>query len=34
MNLKELKYPVGKFKKPASITIEMIDAAISDIENF
>lgn len=34
MNLEELKYPVGKFKKPASITKEMIDAAISDIENF
>lgn len=34
MNLEELKYPVGKFKKPASITKETIDAAISDIENF
>lgn len=34
MNLEELKYPFGKFKKPASITKETIDAAISDIENF
>lgn len=34
MNLDELKYPVGKFIKPEFITKEIIDSAISDIENF
>ena len=34
MNLDELKYPVGKFIKPESITKEIIDSAISEIENF
>ena len=34
MNLEALKFPVGKFVKPESITKEIIDAAISDIENF
>ena len=34
MNLEQLKYPVGKFVKPESITKEIIDSAISEIENF
>ena len=34
MNLEQLKYPVGKFVKPESITTELIDSAISEIENF
>lgn len=34
MNLEALKFPVGKFVKPASITREIIDSAISEIENF
>ncbi|WP_312751027.1 YfiT family bacillithiol transferase [Epilithonimonas hominis] len=34
MNLEQLKYPVGKFVKPESITKDIIDSAISDIENF
>ena len=34
MNLEALKFPVGKFVKPESITKEIIDSAISDIENF
>lgn len=34
MNLEELKFPVGKFKKPESITKEIIESAISEIENF
>lgn len=34
MNLEQLKYPVGKFSKPEFITKELIDSAISDIENF
>ena len=34
MNLEQLKYPVGKFSKPESITKEMMDSAISEIENF
>lgn len=34
MNLEELKYPVGRFVKPESITKEIIDSAISEIENF
>lgn len=34
MNLDELKYPVGKFIKPEFITKEIIDSAISEIENF
>lgn len=34
MNLEKLKYPVGKFSKPESITKELIDFAISEIENF
>lgn len=34
MILEQLKYPVGKFVKPESITTELIDSAISEIENF
>lgn len=34
MNPEALKFPVGKFVKPESITKEIIDSAISDIENF
>ena len=34
MNLDELKYPVGKFSKPELMTKELIDSAISEIENF
>jgi hypothetical protein len=34
MNLEELKFPVGTFLKPESITKEIIDSAISEIENF
>ena len=34
MNLEQLKYPAGKFVKPESITKEIIDSAISEIENF
>ena len=34
MNLEALKFPVGKFQKPELITKEIIDSAISDIENF
>ncbi len=34
MNLEQLKYPVGKFVKPKSITNDIIDSAISEIENF
>lgn len=34
MNLEALKFPVGKFQKPESITKEMIDSAINEIENF
>lgn len=34
MNLEQLKYPVGKFVKPESITKEIVDSAISEIENF
>ena len=34
MNLEQLKYPVGKFVIPESITKEIIDSAISEIENF
>ena len=34
MNLEQLKYSVGKFVKPESITKDIIDSAISDIENF
>lgn len=34
MNLEQLKYPAGKFVKPESITREIIDSAISKIENF
>ncbi len=34
MILEQLKYPVGKFVKPESITKEIIDSAISEIENF
>jgi len=34
MNLEELKFPVGKFIKPGSITKKIIDSAISEIENF
>lgn len=33
MNLDKLKYPVGKFVKPESITKDHIDSAISEIEN-
>ena len=34
MNLDELKYPVGKFIKPEFVNKEIIDSAISEIENF
>lgn len=34
MNLEQSKYPAGKFVKPESITKEIIDSAISEIENF
>lgn len=34
MNLEELKYPVGKFIKSESISKEVIDSAIFEIENF
>lgn len=34
MNLEQLKYPVGKFVKPEAISKEIIDSAISEIENF
>jgi hypothetical protein len=34
MDIEALKFPVGKFVKPESITKEIIDSAISDIENF
>ena len=34
MNLEQLKYPAVKFVKPESITKEIIDSAISEIENF
>ena len=34
MNLEQLKYPAGKLVKPESITKEIIDSAISEIENF
>jgi hypothetical protein len=34
MNFEALKFPVGKFVKPDSITKEIIDSGISDIENF
>lgn len=34
MNLEALKFPVGKFVKPETITKEIIDSAISEIENF
>jgi len=34
MDIEALKFPVGKFQKPELITKEIIDSAISDIENF
>jgi len=34
MNLEALKFPVGKFVKPESITKEIIDSAIYEIQNF
>ncbi len=34
MNLEALKFPVGKFQKPESITKEIIDSAIYEIQNF
>jgi len=34
MNLEKLKYPVGKFSKPVVTTKEIVDSAISEIENF
>ena len=34
MNLEQLKYPVGKFVKPEFVNKEIIDSAISEIENF
>ncbi len=34
MNFEQLKYPAGKFVNPESITQEIIDSAISEIENF
>ena len=34
MNLEELKFPIGKFVTPESITKEIIDSAISEIQKF
>jgi hypothetical protein len=34
MNLEELKYPIGKFKKHDTITSEMLRKFIADIESF
>jgi hypothetical protein len=34
MNLEELKYPIGKFKTPDTITSEVLNKYISDIELF
>lgn len=34
MDLEELKFPIGKFVKPESVNKEIIDSAISEIENF
>ena len=34
MNLEQLKCPVGKFVKPEFVNKEIIDSAISEIENF
>ena len=34
MDPDQLKYPVGKFVKPESVTKPMIDSAILDIQNF
>ena len=34
MNLEALKFPVGKFVKPKNITKDIIESAISEIENF
>lgn len=34
MHLEALKYPVGKFQKPETITKEIIETAINEIENF
>jgi len=34
MNLEELKYPIGKFKTPDTITSEILTKYISDIESF
>lgn len=34
MNFESLKFPVGKFVRPETITKEIIDSAISEIENF
>lgn len=34
MNLEELKFPVGKFVKPENITKDIVESAISEIENF
>ncbi len=34
MNPEALKFPVGKFQKPESITKEIIDSAIYEIQNF
>ncbi|TDX84035.1 YfiT family bacillithiol transferase [Epilithonimonas xixisoli] len=34
MNLEALKFPIGKFVKPEPITREIIDSAISEIQNF
>lgn len=34
MNLDQLKYPIGKYSRPAYISQAIIESAISDIENF
>ena len=34
MNLEALKFPVGKFVRPETITKDIIESAISEIENF
>ena len=34
MDLEQLKYPIGQFKKPAAMTAELLTKYISDIEVF
>ncbi len=33
-DLEKLKFPIGKFEKPASLTKEILDSFINDIETF